>query len=90
MWAASAFACILIFTGGGVGRALMAEMIHLADNWSQSPAPRTLRGIREQRAIALYRSFGFEVEGEFKMDLSGTARYGDTTQMARLSFSAEG
>ncbi len=72
------------FHGRGVGRALMAEMINLSDNWLNLVRLELSVASENSRAIALYRSFGFEVEGELKMDLFRNGRYGDTTQMARL------
>ncbi|ADM97846.1 GNAT family N-acetyltransferase [Dickeya dadantii] len=72
------------FHGQGVGRALMAEMINLADNWLNLVRLELSVASENSRAIALYRSFGFETEGEFKMDLFRNGRYGNTTQMARL------
>lgn len=78
------------FHGRGVGRALMAEMINLADNWLNLLRLELSVASENSRAIALYRRFGFEVEGELKMDLFRNGRYGDTTQMARLRHSNAG
>ncbi len=78
----------LDFHGKGVGRALMTEMINLSDNWLNLVRLELSVASENSRAIALYRSFGFEVEGELKMDLFRNGRYGNTTQMARLRLPA--
>ena len=72
------------FHGRGVGAALMAEMIHLSDNWLNLIRLELSVASENERAIALYRRFGFEVEGLARMDLFRNGRYGDTTLMARL------
>lgn len=72
------------FHGRGVGKALMAEMIHLSDNWLNLVRLELSVAAENERAIALYKRFGFEIEGLSRMDLFRNGRYGDTTLMARL------
>ena len=72
------------FHGRGAARALMKEMIHLSDNWLNLVRLELSVASDNHRAIALYRKFGFETEGEARGDLFTNGRYADSTRMARL------
>lgn len=52
--------------GRGVGSALMAAMCDYADNWAGALRIELTVYTDNERAIALYRKFGFEIEGTFK------------------------
>ena len=68
----------------GVGRALMQEMVNLCDNWLQVSRMELTVFVDNAPAIALYRRFGFEIEGTARRY---AMRYGeliDVHFMARL------
>jgi putative acetyltransferase len=70
--------------GQGVGRALMAALLDLADNWLNVFRIELTVFTDNQRAIALYRHFGFEVEGTHRAYALRDGRYCDTHSMARV------
>ncbi|ARO15618.1 GCN5-related N-acetyltransferase [Ketogulonicigenium robustum] len=70
--------------GQGAGAALMGEMLNLADNWYNITRMQLDVASNNARAIALYRRFGFEVEGESRFDLFFGGRYQHTTHMVRF------
>ena len=72
------------FHGKGVGSALMAEMVHLADNWLNLVRLELSVASDNAPAIALYEKFGFVSEGIAKCDIFRDGRYGDSTKMARI------
>ncbi|CFR31023.1 GNAT family N-acetyltransferase [Yersinia frederiksenii] len=51
------------YCGKGVGSALMACMIDLCDNWLNIQRIELTVFVDNAAAIALYRKFGFEIEG---------------------------
>lgn len=70
--------------GRGVGRALMAALIDYADNWGQVLRLELGVFVDNERAIRLYKSFGFEVEGHQRGYALRHGRYADCYAMARL------
>jgi L-phenylalanine/L-methionine N-acetyltransferase len=70
--------------GKGVGSALLAAIIDLADNWLNVTRLELTVYTDNARAIALYRKFGFEVEGTHKAYALRAGRYVDALAMARL------
>jgi putative acetyltransferase len=72
------------FQGRGVGKALMRAIIDFADQWT--PYTRIELGVYADnaRAIALYKRFGFEPEGTFRMHTLRNGEYVDTLCMARI------
>ena len=70
--------------GQGVGTALMAALIDWADNWAQ--VLRIELGVYADNApaLALYRSFGFQLEGRHISHALRDGEYVDTLTMARL------
>lgn len=70
--------------GRGVGRALMAAMCDYADNWSGVLRLELTVYADNARAIALYRKFGFEVEGTHRAYAMRDGAYVDALAMARL------
>lgn len=72
------------FQRQGVGSALMAAAIDLADNWMQIDRLELTVYVDNPSAIALYRKFGFEIEGTHKNYAFRNGRFTDSYSMARL------
>ena len=72
------------FQGRGVGTALLAALIDIADNWLNYHRLRLEVYTDNAAAIALYRKFGFEVEGTLREDAFRDGRYVDAYTMGRL------
>lgn len=70
--------------GQGVGKALMAALLDYADNWAQVLRIELGVYVDNERAIALYKRFGFEVEGRMRGYALRDGRYVDSYAMARL------
>ncbi len=72
------------FTRRGVGTALMASAIDLADNWMQIQRLELTVYVDNAPAIALYRKFGFEIEGTHKRFAFRDGAFTDSHTMARI------
>jgi len=72
------------FHGRGIGSALMAALIDVADNWLDLKRIELAVYVDNAPAIALYRKFGFEVEGTRRFDAFRDGKYVDSFAMARL------
>ena len=70
--------------GKGVGSALMQAALDLADNWLDLRRLELNVYADNERAIALYRTFGFEVEGTHRAYALRDGTYVDSLCMARL------
>ena len=70
--------------GRGVGSALMAAMCDYADNWVGALRMELTVYTDNERAMALYRKFGFEIEGTFKGYAMRDGQYVDAHSMARF------
>jgi len=70
--------------GKGVGKALMGTMIDFADRWLPVTRLELTVFTDNARAIALYRRFGFEVEGTHREYALRNGRLADVLAMARL------
>jgi len=70
--------------GKGVGSALMAAIVDLADNWIGYRRLELTVYTDNAAALALYRKFGFEVEGTLREYSLRGGRYVDAYTMARL------
>lgn len=70
--------------GRGVGSALLAALLDLADNWWQVRRVHLEVFADNEAAVALYRKFGFEVEGTLRGDAFRDGQYADTLVMARI------
>ena len=68
----------------GVGTALLAAAIDIADNWLNYHRLRLEVYTDNAAALALYRKFGFEVEGTLREDAFRDGRYVDAFMMGRL------
>lgn len=70
--------------GKGIGRALMNTLIDLADNWLLLDRLELTVFARNQRAIALYHSLGFEDEATTRRSCVREGSIQDEIDMARL------
>lgn len=70
--------------GRGVGRALIERLLAWADDWAGVLRVELNVHAENERAIALYRSLGFEEEGRHRGYVLRAGRYADALTMARL------
>jgi putative acetyltransferase len=70
--------------GKGVGAALMAALVDLADNWLNVIRLELTVYVDNAPAMALYRNAGFEVEGTHRAYALRDGRYVDAHCMARI------
>jgi L-phenylalanine/L-methionine N-acetyltransferase len=70
--------------GQGVGSALMQAACDFADHWGQLLRVELTVFVDNERAIALYRRFGFREEGRHRAYALRDGRYVDVLSMARL------
>ena len=68
----------------GVGRALMTEMLHQADNWLNITKLELGVFADNPRAAELYRRLGFKEEGRLVDDTFKNGAFVDTLLMARF------
>jgi putative acetyltransferase len=69
--------------GMGLGWALLAALLDYADRWAQVLRIELHVYADNERAIRLYKSLGFEVEGCLRGDSLRDGEYVDTLCMAR-------
>ena len=72
------------YQGQGVGTALMQALVDLADKWLPVTRIELTVFTDNERALKLYRKFGFEVEGTHKAYALRDGKYVDTYAMARI------
>ena len=72
------------FQGRGVGSALMQALVDLADGWLNVTRLELTVFTDNAHAIALYKKFGFVVEGTHKAYALRDGRYADAHFMARI------
>ena len=70
--------------GKGVGKALMGAICEVADGWLNVIRLELTVYTDNERAIALYRKFGFVIEGTHKAYALRAGRYVDALAMARI------
>ena len=70
--------------GRGIGRQLMERLLDWADNWAGVLRIELFVHEGNDRAIALYRRFGFVEEGRHRAYALKDGRYIDSISMARL------
>lgn len=72
------------FQGKGVGSALMTALTELADGWLNVTRLELTVFTDNERAIALYKRFGFVIEGTHRGYALRAGKYADVYFMARL------
>ena len=72
------------FQGRGIGLMLIARLLDWADNWAGVLRVELMVHADNDRAMALYRSMGFEDEGRHRAYAMKDGRYVDSLSMARL------
>jgi len=72
------------FQGRGVGRMLIERLLDWADNWAGVLRVELMVHADNDRAMALYRSMGFEDEGRHRGYAMKDGRYVDSLSMARM------
>ncbi len=70
--------------GRGIGTALLAALLDVADNWWQVRRVYLEVYADNEPAIALYRKFGFQIEGTLRQDAFRNGEYVDSLVMARF------
>jgi L-phenylalanine/L-methionine N-acetyltransferase len=70
--------------GRGIGSALLAACVEMADNWLQLTRLELEVYVDNEPAIRLYERFGFEREGRLRQHAFRDGRYVDSYQMSRL------
>ena len=70
--------------GKGVGAALMRAVIELADKWLNLTRIELSVFTDNESAIALYRKFGFEIEGTLRKYAFRDGEFVDAFAMARI------
>lgn len=72
------------YHGLGIASKLIETVIDLADNWLQIKRIQIDVNSDNQVAIACYKKFGFEIEGEAKCSVFRNGEYISTYYMARI------
>jgi len=72
------------WTGQGIGTALMAALIDLADNWLGLRRLQLEVNVDNAPAVALYRRFGFELEGTLRGVMLRDGDFIDCHSMGRV------
>lgn len=71
------------YQGKGIGTALLTKILDLADNWLMLVRVELTAFVENERAVKLYKSFGFEIEGVRKYASIRDGKYADEYLMAR-------
>jgi L-phenylalanine/L-methionine N-acetyltransferase len=70
--------------GKGVGKAMMQAVMDLADKWLNLARIELTVFTDNEPAIALYRKFGFEIEGALRKHAFRDGEFADSYVMARV------
>jgi putative acetyltransferase len=73
------------FQGKGIGKKLLNKVIDLADNWLMLVRLELSVYVDNEKAINLYKSLGFEIEGIKKYAAIRNGKYEDQYIMARYN-----
>jgi putative acetyltransferase len=77
------------YQGRGIGKKLLENILDLADNWLMLVRVELEVTPDNERAICLYNSFGFEVEGRKKYSIIKGGKYADLIIMARYNIPSQ-
>lgn len=77
------------YEGQGIGKKLLENILDLADNWLMLVRIELEVIVDNERAIHLYKSFGFEVEGKKKYSVIKNGKYADVLMMARYTLPSQ-
>ncbi len=72
------------YTGRGIGRAMLTELIEIADNWMNIRRLELTVFTDNEAAVRLYQTLGFEIEGTHKDFAFRSGSFVDAYAMARL------
>ncbi|HSH05552.1 MAG TPA: GNAT family N-acetyltransferase [Anaerolineae bacterium] len=72
------------YWGQGIGSALMAAALDIADNWLNLVRVELDVFTHNERALRLYHKFGFEIEGTIRRRSFGNGRFLDAHLLARI------
>ncbi|CAM3132566.1 GNAT family N-acetyltransferase [Vibrio neptunius] len=72
------------YHGMGIASRLIETVLDLADNWLQIKRVHLEVNTDNEAAIACYKKFGFEIEGEAKNATFREGKYQSTYYMARM------
>ncbi len=72
------------YTRQGAGAALVAAALNLTDNWLQATRVELTVYVDNAPAIALYKKFGFEIEGTMRKYAFRNGVYVDAHMMGRM------
>jgi putative acetyltransferase len=72
------------YQGKGIGRALLNKVVDLADNWLMLIRLELGVFTDNERAINLYKSLGFEIEGTKRCAIIRNGQYADEYMMSRI------
>ena len=70
--------------GKGIGTAMMQAAVEFAEKWLNISRLELEVYVDNEPALALYKKFGFEIEGRMKQDSFRDGEYVDVYSMARL------
>lgn len=73
------------YQGKGIGTALLGKILDLADNWLMLVRVELTVFTDNERAINLYKSMGFEIEGVKKYAAIRNGQFADEYLMARYN-----
>ncbi|ADQ39680.1 GCN5-related N-acetyltransferase [Caldicellulosiruptor acetigenus I77R1B] len=73
------------YQGKGIGRALLNTVLDLADNWLKLVRVELTVLVDNEKAIKLYESLGFKIEGIKKYAVIKNGKYADEYIMARYN-----
>lgn len=73
------------YQGKGIGTALFKKIIDLADNWLMLTRLELAVFVENERAVKLYQSLGFQIEGIKKYGSIRNGKYADEYMMARYN-----
>ncbi len=71
------------YQGKGIGTALLEKILDLADNWLMLVRVELTVFVENEKALGLYKTHGFQIEGTKKYGAIRNGKYDDEYLMAR-------